>query len=122
MPAASAGSAAGAAPAAEAPAEEKPKEKTIFTVKLEKFDAAAKAKIIREVKAIMPNMNLVEVSIHSACQGSREALLKAPLTQIGLPGQEVCRECAANTEGELAQGGSREVEEDSRGFGCYRRS
>ena len=64
MPAASAASAAGgAAPAAaEAPVEEKPKEKTIFTVKLEKIDAAAKAKIIREVKAIMPNMNLVEVS------------------------------------------------------------
>jgi large subunit ribosomal protein L7/L12 len=64
MPAASAGPAAGgAAPAAaEAAVEEKPKEKTIFTVKLEKIDAAAKAKIIREVKAIMPNMNLVEVS------------------------------------------------------------
>ncbi|KAL1407590.1 54S ribosomal protein L12, mitochondrial [Vanrija albida] len=61
LPAASAAApAAGAAPAAEAPAEEKPKEKTIFTLKLEKFDAAAKAKIIREVKAIMPNMNLVE--------------------------------------------------------------
>ncbi|CAE7168718.1 unnamed protein product [Rhizoctonia solani] len=49
-----------AASAEEAPAEEKPKEKTIFNVKLEKFDAASKAKIIREVKAIMPNMNLVE--------------------------------------------------------------
>ncbi|WVQ73566.1 ribosomal protein L7/L12 [Cryptococcus sp. DSM 104548] len=59
MPAASAPAAAPSA-AAEAPAEEKPKEKTIFTVKLEKFDAAAKAKIIREVKAMMPNMNLVE--------------------------------------------------------------
>lgn len=55
--------AAADADAGEAPAaEEKPKEKTIFTLKLEKFDAAAKAKIIREVKAIMPNMNLVEVS------------------------------------------------------------
>ncbi|CEL58153.1 54S ribosomal protein L12, mitochondrial OS=Saccharomyces cerevisiae (strain ATCC 204508 / S288c) GN=MNP1 PE=1 SV=1 [Rhizoctonia solani AG-1 IB] len=62
MPAAStpvAGASAAAA-AEEAPAEEKPKEKTIFNVKLEKFDAASKAKIIREVKAIMPNMNLVE--------------------------------------------------------------
>ncbi|TYJ56183.1 ribosomal protein L7/L12 [Cryptococcus floricola] len=58
MPAASAPAAPSAA--AEAPVEEKPKEKTIFTVKLEKFDAAAKAKIIREVKAMMPNMNLVE--------------------------------------------------------------
>lgn len=54
--------AAAAAPAAEAAVEEKPKEKTIFTVKLEKIDPAQKAKVIREVKAIMPNMNLVEVS------------------------------------------------------------
>lgn len=62
MPAASA-PAAGAGGAGAAPVEEveKPKEKTIFTVKLEKFEATAKAKIIREVKAIMPNMNLVEV-------------------------------------------------------------
>lgn len=62
MPAASA-PVAGAGGAGAAPAEEveKPKEKTIFTVKLEKFEATAKAKIIREVKAIMPNMNLVEV-------------------------------------------------------------
>ncbi|CAE6434534.1 unnamed protein product [Rhizoctonia solani] len=63
MPAASApvtGAPSAAASAEEAPAEEKPKEKTIFNVKLEKFDAASKAKIIREVKAIMPNMNLVE--------------------------------------------------------------
>ncbi|KAG8747895.1 hypothetical protein FRC10_010514 [Ceratobasidium sp. 414] len=60
MPAASA-PAVGAAPVEDAaPAEEKPKEKTIFTVKLEKIDAANKAKVIREVKAIMPNMNLVE--------------------------------------------------------------
>lgn len=43
------------------PTQEKPKEKTIFTVKLDKIDPASKAKIIKEVKAIMPNMNLVEV-------------------------------------------------------------
>ncbi|CAE6419826.1 unnamed protein product [Rhizoctonia solani] len=63
MPAAStpvAGTSVAAGAAEEAPAEEKPKEKTIFNVKLEKFDAASKAKIIREVKAMMPNMNLVE--------------------------------------------------------------
>ena len=62
MPAASAAAPAGGAAAAPAEEVEKPKEKTIFTVKLEKFEATAKAKIIREVKAIMPNMNLVEVS------------------------------------------------------------
>lgn len=64
MPAAGPAAAAPAA-AAEAPAEEKPKEKTIFTVKLEKIDAAQKAKVIREVKAMMPTMNLVEVSFGS---------------------------------------------------------
>lgn len=64
MPAASAAPVASAAAAADAePAEEKPKEKTIFTVKLEKIDAANKAKIIREVKVLQPSMTLVEVSL-----------------------------------------------------------
>ena len=44
--------------------EEKPKEKTSFTVKLESFDASAKPKIIREVKAMVPNLTLIEVSPH----------------------------------------------------------
>lgn len=55
---------AAAAPAAQAeePVEEdKPKEKTVFSVKLDSIDATAKAKVIREVKAINPTMNLVEV-------------------------------------------------------------
>jgi hypothetical protein len=39
----------------------KPKEKTIFNVKLESFDAGAKPKIIKEVKAIVPNLTLIEV-------------------------------------------------------------
>ena len=60
MPAASAAPAA--APAGEsAPVEEKPKEKTVFNVNLTKIDAAQKAKAIREVKALMTGMNLVEV-------------------------------------------------------------
>ncbi|KAF8324443.1 ribosomal protein L7/L12 C-terminal domain-containing protein, partial [Cantharellus anzutake] len=42
------------------PPEEKPKEKTIFNVTLEKFDSVAKAKIIKEIKSIIPNINLVE--------------------------------------------------------------
>ena len=56
-----------AAPAAVAAAveaapvvKEKPKEKTNFSVKLEKFEPAAKAKIIREIKAMNSGMNLVE--------------------------------------------------------------
>ncbi|GAA5820607.1 hypothetical protein JCM11251_003073 [Rhodosporidiobolus azoricus] len=61
LPAAAAAPAA-AAPAAGAAAEEPaaPKEKTVFNVNLTKIDAAQKAKAIREVKAIMPGMNLVE--------------------------------------------------------------
>ncbi|OJA19246.1 hypothetical protein AZE42_05987 [Rhizopogon vesiculosus] len=59
MPAAS-GPAPAAAPVEEAAVEEKPKEKTIFNVKLESFDAAAKPKIIREVKAMIPNLTLID--------------------------------------------------------------
>lgn len=59
--AASSSSAGGGAAAAE-PEAEKPKEKTVFKVSLTKIDAAQKAKAIREVKALMPGMNLVEVS------------------------------------------------------------
>lgn len=39
------------------------KEKTAFNVTLTKIDPTQKAKAIREVKAIMPSMNLVEVSL-----------------------------------------------------------
>ncbi|TFY64718.1 hypothetical protein EVJ58_g2425 [Rhodofomes roseus] len=58
MPAA-APAAAPAQAEAEAP-EEKPKEKTMFNVTLESFDAAVKPKIIREVKAMIPNLTLIE--------------------------------------------------------------
>ncbi len=55
MPSAGAGP-AGPAAAAEAPAEE---EKTEFDVKLTGFDAAAKIKVIKEVRA-MTNLGLKE--------------------------------------------------------------
>ncbi|BGP16630.1 hypothetical protein JCM10213_000454 [Rhodosporidiobolus nylandii] len=59
LPAAAAAPApAAAAPAAEEPAA--PKEKTVFNVNLTKIDAAQKAKAIKEVKALIPGMNLVE--------------------------------------------------------------
>ena len=41
--------------------QEKPKEKTIFNVKLESFDACSKPKVIKEVKAMVPNLTLIEV-------------------------------------------------------------
>lgn len=40
---------------------EKVEKKLLYNVLLEKFDATAKAKIIREVKIILPKLNLVEV-------------------------------------------------------------
>ncbi|KZS97498.1 ClpS-like protein [Sistotremastrum niveocremeum HHB9708] len=60
LPAASAAPAAAPVAEDDAPVEEKPKEKTIFNVKLEAFDAASKAKIIKEIKALIPNLNLME--------------------------------------------------------------
>lgn len=63
MPAAAPAAASAGAPAggaAEEPEKAAPKEKTVFNVNLTKIDAAQKAKAIKEVKAIMPGMNLVE--------------------------------------------------------------
>jgi hypothetical protein len=108
----SAGPAAAAAPAEAAEEVEKPKEKTIFTVKLEKFDAGAKAKIIREVKAIMPNMNLVEVSLSFVIYLRRRGVTDDS-------GKEVCRVRAPDLEGELAKGGSREIAKDLDGSRSY---
>ncbi|KAF6762827.1 ribosomal protein L7/L12 C-terminal domain-containing protein [Ephemerocybe angulata] len=51
---------AAAAPASDEPAAEKPKEKTVFNVMLESFDATAKPKVIREVKALVPNLTLID--------------------------------------------------------------
>ncbi|PCH41618.1 60S ribosomal protein L7/L12-like protein [Wolfiporia cocos MD-104 SS10] len=79
MPAAAAAPAApGAAAASEDAVEEKPKEKTIFTVKLESFDATAKPKIIREVKALVPNLTLIEAKkfVESLPQTLKENLPK----------------------------------------------
>lgn len=44
-------------------------------MKLESFDASAKAKVIREVKAVMPNMNLVEVRLPAASLAPARLLL-----------------------------------------------
>lgn len=85
MPAAGAG---GAAPAAAAPAaeeEEKPKEKTIFALKLTGLkDPTAKAKVIKEVKAINSNMNLVEAKkfVESAPQVLKEGLNKEDVEKL----------------------------------------
>ncbi|CAO1634719.1 unnamed protein product [Parajaminaea phylloscopi] len=81
LPAAGAAAApAAAAPAADAAAEEeKPKAKTTFTLKLKGLkDPTAKAKVIKEVKAINTTMNLVEAKkfVESAPQTLKEGLNK----------------------------------------------
>ncbi|KIK37794.1 hypothetical protein CY34DRAFT_810018 [Suillus luteus UH-Slu-Lm8-n1] len=92
MPAASAAAPAAAAPVEEAAAEEKPKEKTIFNLKLQSFDAAAKPKIIREVKALIPNLTLIDAKkfVESVPQVLKENMpkedaekLKAVLEKLG---------------------------------------
>jgi large subunit ribosomal protein L7/L12 len=60
VPSAGAASPAAAAPAADAEVEDKPREKTIFTLKLINFDAGKKVALIKEIKALMEGMNLVQ--------------------------------------------------------------
>ncbi|KAF9432330.1 cytoplasmic RNA-binding protein [Entomortierella beljakovae] len=79
------GGGAAAAPAAAAPVEEeKVVEKTEFNVKLEKFDAAAKAKLIREIKNIIPGINLVEAKkfVEGAPKVVKENLNKADAEKL----------------------------------------
>ncbi|KAG0038804.1 hypothetical protein BGZ82_010783 [Podila clonocystis] len=79
------GAPAGQAAAAAAPVEEeKVAEKTEFSVKLEKFDAAAKAKLIREIKNIIPGINLVEAKkfVEGAPKVVKEGLNKADAEKL----------------------------------------
>ncbi|OCH93575.1 ClpS-like protein [Obba rivulosa] len=79
MPAAApAAPGAAAAAAEEEPAAEKPKEKTMFNIKLESFDASAKPKVIREVKAMNPTLTLIEAKkfVESLPQTLKENLPK----------------------------------------------
>ncbi|EGF83543.1 hypothetical protein BATDEDRAFT_9160 [Batrachochytrium dendrobatidis JAM81] len=77
---------AAAAPAASsaAPVEEKPKEKTSFKVTLQKFDPASKAKVIKEIKAILPGANLVEAKkfVESAPKTIKEDVPKDEAEKI----------------------------------------
>ncbi|KAF5369811.1 hypothetical protein D9758_001355 [Tetrapyrgos nigripes] len=67
-----------AAQAADEPAAEKPQEKTVFNVKLESFEAASKPKVIREVKAMIPNLTLIDAKklVESLPQTLKENLPK----------------------------------------------
>ncbi|KAG0278060.1 hypothetical protein BGZ96_002553 [Linnemannia gamsii] len=78
------GGAAAPAAAAAPVEEEKVAEKTEFAVKLEKFDAAAKAKLIREIKNIIPGINLVEAKkfVEGAPKVVKENLNKADAEKL----------------------------------------
>ncbi|KAJ2824055.1 54S ribosomal protein L12, mitochondrial [Coemansia erecta] len=80
-----AGAGAGAPGAGAAqPAEEKPAEKTEFKVKLEKIDPAQKAKVIREIKNLLPDMNLVAAKkfVESAPKVIKDSVSKADAEKI----------------------------------------
>lgn len=80
-----AGGAAAPAAAAEEPEEAAPKqeEKTLFNLKLESFDAAAKPKIIKEVKAML-GLSLVDSKkfVESAPKMMKEGVPKEEAEKI----------------------------------------
>ncbi|EHY58185.1 54S ribosomal protein L12, mitochondrial [Exophiala dermatitidis] len=78
-----AGSAAAAAPAEEEEAAPAPAEKTMFTLKLESFDAAAKPKIIKEVKSML-GLSLVDSKkfVESAPKVLKESVPKEDAEKI----------------------------------------
>ncbi|KAF2465785.1 ClpS-like protein [Lindgomyces ingoldianus] len=83
-----AGPGSGGAPAAAAPAEEEEaapaaQEKTLFNLKLEKFDAAAKPKVIKEIKAML-GLSLVDSKkfVESAPKMMKEGVPKEEAEKI----------------------------------------
>ena len=59
-------------------------EKTSFTIKLESFEASAKAKLIREIKTLIPGSNLVEAKkfVESVPKVIRENVTKEEAQKI----------------------------------------
>lgn len=59
-------------------------EKTEFRVTLEKFDPSSKAKVIREIKALLPQLNLVEAKsfVESAPKMIKEKIKKDEAEKI----------------------------------------
>ncbi|KAJ1505977.1 hypothetical protein HMI54_005514 [Coelomomyces lativittatus] len=64
----------------QAAAEEAPKqeERKLYNVTLSKFDASSKAKVIKEIKSLIPNMNLIEAKkfVEGAPKVVKEGLTK----------------------------------------------
>ena len=112
----------------------------MFNVKLESFDAAAKPKIIREVKAMVPNLTLIEVSHRNASRTPFLLLLHLfpSSSSVSLPitpvlfvrfsllmqlippiGEEIRRVATKSSQGERRQGGRREAQKDVHGPRCH---
>jgi hypothetical protein len=70
-------------------------------VKLESFDAGSKPKVIREVKAMVPNLSLIEVSL----QFLLFTIILKDFIYRSCSGQEVCRIFTKNPQGESLQRG-----------------
>ena len=83
FPAAGACTPAAAAPAEEAKEEEVVEEKTIFSIKLESFDAKSKPKIIKEVKNLL-GLSLVEAKkfVESAPKVLKENVAKEDADKV----------------------------------------
>lgn len=88
MPMGGFGGGGGAAPVAAAPVEEeeaapKQEEKTLFNLKLQSFDAAAKPKVIKEIKSLL-GLSLVDSKkfVESAPKVMREGAPKEEAQKI----------------------------------------
>ena len=114
--AAGAGADDAAAAGEDAAAAAKPKEKTIFNVKLESFDAGSKPKVIKEVKAIVPNLTLIEVRRPFSPDFSKSESFDSIDS-----GEKVCRVCAKGAQRGRHQGGCGEDQKGLRGARCHRR-
>lgn len=133
MPAAAAPTATTAAPAADEPIvvspaslswnyleiktskQEIPKEKTVFNFSLESFEAASKPKVIREVKALVPNLTLMDVCDFNFLPIVVDICILSVGQETGRIGSEsLKRECLKRRRGEAEEGirkhrGSRET-------------
>ncbi|XP_068672591.1 large ribosomal subunit protein bL12m-like isoform X1 [Montipora foliosa] len=73
-----------AAPSQEAEAEPEKNEPTEFTIKLTQFDAANKVKLIKEIKNLMPGLNLVQAKkfVEELPQNVKEKASKEEVEEI----------------------------------------
>ena len=85
-------------------------------MKLEAFDAAAKPKIIREVKAMVPNLTLIEVCVMLLSfvrfWTKRHGATSA---RLPFPGEEIRRVPTAGPQGGPLEGGRGEAQKDVHG-------